>query len=165
MIKPSSQSIINLIGLTSLHALAKPLPNEPLNLYISSRLVAVNVVLVITDNDCQLSLYFVSKIIVFIDIKYLKMEYISSPRLLRYKNCDLTSTIMLLTHRPLKYLLQKLNSSRIMIKWEVELSEFKITFTQKTMIKVQTVAHLIVNSIRYDLTNVTKVAPKETPPI
>lgn len=54
-----------------------------------------------------------------------------------------THSIVVRTNRPLKATLDKIETSRRMLKWAVELGQFKIYYEPRTAIKVQTLADFI----------------------
>lgn len=69
-------------------------------------------------------------------------------------------SITVLTNKPLKHFLMKLDSSGRMVKWAIELSEFRIKFAPKTTIKGQTLTYFIVESTGNDRIETEQEQPK-----
>lgn len=88
--------------LHTLLPLAKPSPNEPLFLYINLNPVVVSTILVKAESNFQLSVYYVSKLLADIEVRYLKIE--------KLRSYFRTHNITLLTNDPLEQFLQNLDS-------------------------------------------------------
>ncbi|GMH26978.1 hypothetical protein Nepgr_028821 [Nepenthes gracilis] len=66
--------------------------------------------------------------------------------------------IVVLTDQPLKSILQKLDISRRLVKWAIELGEFDIEFQPRPTVKAQALADFIVETT----TPVLEEQPKES---
>ena len=135
--------------LKTLPALATPLPNDMLYLYLGISPAAVSAVLLKQEGGAQIPVYFVSKVLSPAEINYINIEkffyaLVYAARKLRpYFHAH---EVTVLTDQPLKHLVHRPESSGRMVKWAVELSEFRIHFSPRTAIKGQALADFIVES-------------------
>lgn len=94
----------------------------------------------------------VKAIMTYLEVENYLYALVRSARKLRSYCHEHELTV--LTHQPIKQFLQKSDASGRMIKWAMELSEFRIKFAPRTTIKEQALTDFIVESTQ----------PQETPP-
>ena len=68
-------------------------------------------------------------------------------------------TIEVLTEYPMKQILHRLETSRRLIKWAIELSKFDIRYKPRTAVKGQALADFIMEFTLAQSTEATQVAP------
>ncbi|XP_072073834.1 uncharacterized protein [Arachis hypogaea] len=109
--------------------LKTPLQGEPLYLYLSITDWAISSILIAERQKQQLLIYFVSKTIQNVELRYPRIEKLalaltfSARRLRPYFQ---SHTIYVRTDQPLQQVLQKPELAGQLVKWPVELSEFDI---------------------------------------
>ncbi|XP_022848717.1 uncharacterized protein LOC111371020 [Olea europaea var. sylvestris] len=127
--------------------LSKPQPEESLPLYLVILNVAVSVVLVREENECQVPVYYVSKALFpaetcYPDMEKLALALITASRKLRpYFQAH---SIEVLTNFPLKQVLQRTDASGRLLKWAIEINEFDLLFRPRHAVKGQALANFMV---------------------
>lgn len=99
--------------------LAKPVEGEALYLYLSVSGVAISSVLVKEENMIHVLVYFVSKVLNQVEMKYLEIEkYLYALIFSTRKLCPYfdAHNVTILTNQPLKHFLQMLDVSGRMLK-------------------------------------------------
>ncbi|GKV06415.1 hypothetical protein SLEP1_g18313 [Rubroshorea leprosula] len=121
--------------------LTKAIDGEILYLYLGISDKAISSVLVREEAKQQKSIYYISSVL------HGALAVVTSARKLRpYFQ---SHPIIVLTDQPLQQILQKPECSGRLIKWVVELGEFEITFQQRSAIRTQALADLIVECTPY----------------
>lgn len=135
------QELKNYLGQAPL--LSKPKNHEVLHLYMAVTPEAVGSVLIGKEDNHQLPVYYVSKVLHSAETRYPDMEklafclIIASRKLMPYFQAH---SIHVLTNYPLKQMLQKPDASGRLLKWAVELSKFDISYKPRTAVKGQALA-------------------------
>nr|XP_025676136.1 uncharacterized protein LOC112776263 [Arachis hypogaea] len=120
--------------------LQKPIPGEPLYLYLSITDNAISSALVTETDRNQQPVYFVSKSLQNAELRYPRLEKLalalvfSSRRLRPYFQ---SHTIIVRTGQPLRQVLSKPELAGRLIKWAIELSEFDIQYQPRGSVKSQ----------------------------
>ncbi|GKU93117.1 hypothetical protein SLEP1_g6745 [Rubroshorea leprosula] len=133
--------------LSSPPLLTKAVDGELLYLYLGISDEAISLVMVREEARQQKPIYYISSVLHGAELRYPIAEkaalvVVTSARKLRpYFQ---SHPIIVLTDQPLKQILQKPECSGRLIKWAVELGEFKITFQQRSAIRAQALANFIV---------------------
>ncbi|GKU88722.1 hypothetical protein SLEP1_g2951 [Rubroshorea leprosula] len=133
--------------LSSPPLLTKAKDGEILYLYLGISDEAISPVLVREEAKQQKPIYYISSVLHGAELRYpiaekASLAVVTSARKLRpYFQ---SYPIIILTDQPLRQILQKLECSRRLIKWAVELEEFEITFQQRYAIRAQALADFIV---------------------
>ncbi|CAL1368987.1 unnamed protein product [Linum trigynum] len=132
--------------------LSAPENNEVLYLYFAVSPKAVSAVLVQKDSTgTEHPVYYTIKTLLDAETRYTPVEQaalavvVASRKLRPYFQAH---PICILTHLPLRRLLQTMDVAGRMINWAIELSEFNITFVPRTAIKSQVLADFIAEGIR-----------------
>ncbi|GKV20170.1 hypothetical protein SLEP1_g30327 [Rubroshorea leprosula] len=127
--------------------LTKAKDGEILYLYLGISDEAISSVLVREEAKQQKPIYYISSVLHGAELRYpivkkAALAVITSARKLRpYFQ---SHPIIILTDQLLRQILQKPECSGRLIKWEVELGEFEITFQQRSAIRAQALADFIV---------------------
>ncbi|KAK3007246.1 hypothetical protein RJ639_016077 [Escallonia herrerae] len=135
----------NLLELSAL--LSKPFPGEDLFLYLSVTEVAVSAVLVREGDRVQKPIYYVSKVLQDVEIRYpminrIALALITSAR--RLRPYFQSHSIIVLMDQPLRKVLLSPEASGRLVNWFVELGEFEIQYKPRTAIKAQALADFII---------------------
>ncbi|XP_058071115.1 uncharacterized protein LOC131220168 [Magnolia sinica] len=147
--------------------LSKPEEGEPLFLYLTVSASVVSLALIREFRNKQYPVYYVSKAMVPVEIRYPSLEklalslVVSARRLRPYFQAH---SIVVLTDSPLRQVLQRPEVSGLMTKWAIELGEFDIQFCSRTAIKGQAVANFIAE---FTTTNADEIGTEVemTPPV
>ena len=107
-------------------------PGEQLYMYLAASDCVVSVVLIrhMKDKE-QRSIYYVSKAMVGVETRYFKMEQTTlalksaAQKLRPYFQAH---QVTMLTNQPLRSILHRLDLSKRMLKWAIELSEYEIKY-------------------------------------
>ncbi|KAK3025696.1 hypothetical protein RJ639_041701 [Escallonia herrerae] len=127
--------------------LSKPVMGEDLFLYLAVAEFAVSAVLVREQDDQQLPVYYVSKVLQGAEQRYPNAEKLAFALLNAVRKLRpyfQSHTITMLTDKPLRRILHKPDLSGRLIPWSVELGEFDIHYRPRPSIKGQALADFIV---------------------
>ncbi|KAK3005047.1 hypothetical protein RJ639_015944 [Escallonia herrerae] len=117
--------------LTSLPLLSKPIPGEDLFLYLAVAESAVSAVLILEQDGRQFPIYYVSKVLQGAEQRYPNEEKLAFPLLIAARKLRpyfQSHTIIVLTDKPLRRILHKLDLSGHLVPWSIELGEFDIHY-------------------------------------
>ncbi|XP_024019753.1 uncharacterized protein LOC112091128 [Morus notabilis] len=126
--------------------LSKPTTGEVLSLYLEVSEHAVSSVLVREENKVQLPVYYTSKCLLDTEMRYPQMEklalvlVVTSRKLCHYFQVH---SIQVLTNHRLRQVLQKPDTSKRLLKWSIELSQFDIDYKPQIAIKGQALAEFV----------------------
>ncbi|XP_074565139.1 uncharacterized protein LOC141821675 [Curcuma longa] len=126
---------------------AKPLPGEPLWMYLSATDSAVSSVLVKDEGQNQQPIYFSSHLLKDAETRYTGLEKLAWILVLsarRLRPYFLSHPITVLTNSNLGRVLTQPEASGRLIKWTVELGEYDIQYQPRTAIKAQALADFLV---------------------
>ncbi|GFZ11353.1 hypothetical protein Acr_22g0007510 [Actinidia rufa] len=118
---------------------------EPI-FYLSMSPTAVSEVIVKEEDKVQRLVYYVSKVLLGVETRYLKIKklaytlIIAARKLCHYFQAH---PIGVFIDQPLKQILQQLDTSGQLLKWSIELSEFHINYRPRMAIKTQALADFI----------------------
>ncbi|CAA0807007.1 Unknown protein, partial [Striga hermonthica] len=132
--------------LLQLPTLQKPLPDEPLYLYLCVSNVAVSAVLIRQDGLQQFPVYYVSKALHDAELRYPHMEKLAYALVIAARKLRpyfLEHSIVVFTTYPLRQILHRPDTSGRMIKWAIELGQFDIQYRPRTAIKAQVLSDFI----------------------
>ena len=148
--------------LSSPPVLVSPSEGEPLTLYSAVSNFSTSAALVRERDKVQQPVYYCSRALREAEGRYLKMEklilaLVTTPRKLRpYFQVHI---IEVLTEYPMKQILYKPETSRRLIKWAIEQSEFDIRYKPRTVIKGQILADFIMEFTPTKLFKATQLTP------
>ncbi|KAL0414908.1 UNVERIFIED_CONTAM: Retrovirus-related Pol polyprotein from transposon [Sesamum radiatum] len=143
--------------LSGLPLLVKSSPGDTLYLYLSVTPQVVSSVLVREEGGKQLPIYYVSKVLNGAEGRYTPIENVALALVViarRLRPYFLSHPIGVRTNTPLKQTLGKPDTSGLLVKWAVKLSEYDISYMPKTTIKAQALADFI--------SKITEMSIKET---
>ncbi|CAA0841636.1 Unknown protein, partial [Striga hermonthica] len=115
--------------LSRLPTLQKPLPDEPLFLYLGVSDVTVNAVLIRQDGLQQFPIYYISKALHDAELRYPYMEKLAFALIIAARKLRpyfLEHSVVVFTSFPLRQVLHRPDTSGRMIKWAIELGQFDI---------------------------------------
>ena len=121
-------------------------PDEVLFAYIAVAPYAVSMVLIRVDNGVQRLVYYVSKSLHEIEVRYLPLEkailavVLGTCKLPHYFQAH---TVVILTQLLLKTILRSVDYIRRIAKWDTILGAFDIKYMPRTSIKGQVLADLV----------------------
>ena len=132
----------------------RPEMDEVLFAYIAMASHAVSLVLVRVDNGIQRPVYYVSKSLHETKICYLPLE--KAILAVMHATCKLphyfqSHTIVVLTQLPLKLLLQSVDYTERIAKWDTILGAFDIKNMPRTSVKGQVLTDLVAEFIESPL--------------
>ena len=126
--------------------LSKPVDGEPLYLYLAVTEYTISGALVREEDKVQWPMYYISKRLVDAETRYLEMEKLALALVIatrKLRSYFHSQPIRVLTNYPLRQVLQNSNASGRLLKWAIELSQFKIEFQTRPAIKGQALADFI----------------------
>ncbi|KAL0355715.1 UNVERIFIED_CONTAM: Pro-Pol polyprotein [Sesamum radiatum] len=146
--------------LAKLPLFVKSCPGDTLYLYLylSTTPQAVSSVLIREEEGKQMPIYYVSKVLNGVEGRYAPIEKMALALVVtarKLRSYFLTHPVGEKTNMPLKQTLGKPDTSRRLMKWAVELSEYDISYLPRTTIKAQDLADFI--------SEVAGAPPEETP--
>ncbi|XP_021714878.1 uncharacterized protein LOC110682840 [Chenopodium quinoa] len=140
-------------NLRSLPTVARPERGELLQLYTSASPKTIAVVLLIERKKIQMPVYFVSHVLSATERRYpiiekMALAVVTAARKLR-SYFD-SHPMDVLTNHPLEKSLRKMDTSGLLLKWDVELSEYEINYKPRVSIKAQALSDFIVETTYND---------------
>ena len=148
--------------LSSPPILVSPTEGELLTLYLAVSDFSTSVVLIRDKDQVQHPVYYCSRALRGAEERYPKMEklilaLVTTARKLRpYFQAH---TIEIPTEYPMKQVLHKPETSRRLMKWAIELSEFDIRYKPKTTIKGQILVDFVMEFTSVELVEATQTTP------
>ena len=142
--------------------LVSPSEGELLTLYLAVSDFATSAVLVREQDRVQQQIYYCSRALRGEEERYPKMEKMilalvtTSRKLQPYFQAH---TVEVSTEYSMKQILHKPETSRRLIKWAIELSEFDIRYKPRTTVKGQILVDFIMEFTPAQLTKATQLAP------
>ena len=125
--------------------MSSPVVDEVLFAYITVALYAISLVLIRVDSGIQRPVYYVSKSLNEVDVRYLPLEkvlaIVHATRKLPYYSQ--AHTMVVLTQLPLKSVLRSTNYTGRIVKWGTILGAFDIKYMPRTSVKGQVLANLV----------------------
>jgi len=134
------------VCLSSLNVLSQPSKGETFFLYLGVVDRAIGLILVREVKGVQSSIYYIGKTLLDVETRYLKIEKValafmtSSRKLKAYFQAH---QVMLLIDQPLRQILHKPDMSGWLLKWEIELGEYRLQYRLRPAIKGQALANFI----------------------
>ncbi|KAL0290306.1 UNVERIFIED_CONTAM: hypothetical protein Sradi_7053100 [Sesamum radiatum] len=132
--------------LAKLPLLVKPSPGETLYLYLSVAPQTISSVLIREEDGKQLPIYYVSKVLNEAEGRYTPTEKMALALVVtarRLRPYFLSHPVEVKTNTPLKQTLGKPDTSRRLVKWAVELSEYDVSYLPRTTIEAQALADFV----------------------
>ncbi|XP_074336638.1 uncharacterized protein LOC141673802 [Apium graveolens] len=132
--------------LTNPPILTRPLPGEPLKVYLSASNKTVAAVLVRADEGKEIPVYYISHSLRDAEVRYPQVEKLvyalvfASRKLRHYFQAR---EIHVLTNQPLKRILHKPDMTGRLAAWTIELSQFYIEYKPRAAIKAQVLSDFI----------------------
>ena len=126
--------------------MSSPEPDEILFTYIAVAPYAVSLVLIQVDNGIQRPVYYVSKLLHEVELRYLPLKkailavVLGTRKLPHYLQAH---TVVVLTQLPLKTILRSADYTGRIAKWGTILGAFDIKYMPRTSIKGQILANLV----------------------
>ena len=142
--------------------LVSPFEGELLTLYLAVSDFATSAALVRERDRVQQPVYYCSRALRGAEKRYPKMKNLimalvtTSRKLRPYFQAH---TVKVPTEYPMKQILHKPETSRRMIKWAIELSEFNIRYKPRTAVKGQILADFIMEFTLAQSMEATQLAP------
>ena len=139
--------------------LSNPIEGEKFYLYLVVSEEIVSVALVKEEEKVQWSAYYVGKRLLDAETRYPELEklvlalMVASRKLRPYFHAHL---IEVLTNYTLRQVLQKLEASGRLLKWAIELGQFKVNFHPRTAIKGQALTDFIAEFTYSSAAEVTR---------
>ena len=126
--------------------MSSPVMDEVLFIYIVVALYAISLVLIRVDSGIQWPVYYVSKSLNEVEVRYLPLEKAiltvvhATRKLPHYFQAH---TVVVLTQLPLKSMLRSADYTGRIAKWGTILGAFDIKYIPRTSIKGQVLADLV----------------------
>ncbi|CAL2277496.1 unnamed protein product [Prunus armeniaca] len=143
--------------------LSTPKPGDIFMIYLSISATAVISVLIRPEESAEHPVHYVSKVLQDAVVRYPNIEklafalVVSARRLRPYFQAH---TIHVLTNQPLRQVLQKPETSGMLVKWAIELGEFDIHYKPRPNTKGQAVADFISEFTEPQASTATKIITK-----
>ena len=148
--------------LSSPSILVSPSEGELLILYLAISDFSTSAALVRERDRVQQPVYYYSRALRGAEERYLKMEKLILALVTTSRKLQLyfqAHTIEVSTEYPVKQILHKPETSRRLIKWAIELSEFDIIYKPRTAIKGQILVDFIMEFTLAEPTKATQLTP------
>ena len=126
--------------------MSSPVMDEVLFAYIAVAFYAISIVLIRVDSSIQRPVYYVSKSLNEVEVRYLPLKKTilavvhATRKLPHYFQAHIA---VVLTQLPLKSILRSADYTRRIAKWGTILGAFDIKYMPRTSIKVQVLADLV----------------------
>ena len=120
--------------MASLPLLSRPIPNEPLYLYLSIGYESITSVLVQEEGSQQYPVYYISKILRSMEIWYPKLDKLAMivvhtlKKLCQYFQAH---SIVIRINFPLRKIFQRPETSGRLVQWFVQLREFDMSYESR----------------------------------
>lgn len=124
--------------LSSPHILSSPIAGEELLIYLAASEQAISVVLVREEGGEQKPVFYVSKVLKDVEIRYLNIEKLAYALLLavrKFRVCLESHQGVVMTDQLLKKILHRLETSGRILAWSVEISPYCLECRPRTTIK------------------------------
>ncbi|XP_012852903.1 PREDICTED: uncharacterized protein LOC105972487 [Erythranthe guttata] len=148
------------VSLSRLPVLSTLERSETLFVYLSVGDEAVSLVLFKEVNSRQLPIYYISRILTSSETKYSEVEKIAYALVLttrRLRPYFLSHTIVICTSLPLRQTLGQPTASGRIVKWAVELGQYKIQYQPRTSVKGQALVDFIRETTTIHIENEWKI--------
>ena len=142
--------------------LVSPSEGELLTLYLVVSNFSTSAVLIRDKDRVQHPVYYCSRALRGAEERYPKMEKLILALVTTARNLRpyfQAHTIEIPTEYPMKQVLHKPKTSRRLMEWAIELSEFDIRYKPKTAIKGQILADLVMEFTSTELAEATQTTP------
>ena len=136
-------------------------------IYLFMSPTAVNVVLIWEENKVQKPVYYVSKVLIGSETRYLKIEKLAYTLLIaarKFRHYFQAHPITVLTNHSLKKILKLPDTLGQLLKWSIELSEFHISYRPRMLIKAQSLANFYSKIYTWHYFRSRDGNPKRTDP-
>ncbi|KAK3020027.1 hypothetical protein RJ639_004987 [Escallonia herrerae] len=133
--------------LASYPLLSKPVRGEELFLYLAVAEFAISTVLIREQDSRQLPIYYVSKVLQGVELRYPNTEKLSFALLIaarKFRPYFQSHTIIVLIDKPLRRILHKPDLSSRLVPWSIELGEFDIQYRPRLSFKGHALIDFIV---------------------
>ncbi|XP_074365328.1 uncharacterized protein LOC141706473 [Apium graveolens] len=126
--------------------LTRPLPNEPLKVYLSASDETVAAVLIQVNEGKEIPVYYICHSLRDAEVRYPQVEklvyalVVASRKLRHYFQ---GREMHVLTNQPLKRILHKPDMTGRLATWTIELSQFYIEYKPRTAIKAQVLSDFV----------------------
>ena len=140
--------------------MSSPKPDEIIFAYIAVAPYAVSLVLIRVDSGVQRPVYYVSKSLHEIEVRYLPLEkailvvVLGTRKLPHYFQAH---TVVILTKLPFKTILRSADYTGRIAKWGTILGAFDIKYMPRTSIKGQVLADLVAEFTEPEIEELTSV--------
>ena len=130
--------------------MSSPEPNEVLFTYIDVAPYAISLVLIRVDCGVQRPVYYMSKSLYEVEVRYLPLEkailavVLGTRKLPHYFQAHI---VVILTQLPLKAILRSADYTERVAKWGTILGAFDIKYMPRTSVKGQVLADLVAKFI------------------
>ena len=145
--------------------LMKSSTDDELLMYVVVTFEAISLMLIWEEDKVQRSVYYVSQVLCDIEIRYFRIEkvvFIIMTTIQWLRPYFQAHLIKILTDLPLRSILYRLDTSKKMAKWAVELTEFDLSFVPRTSMKFQILVDFIIECTLIDNDQAEGYSPKST---
>ena len=125
-----------------------PSLGKELILYLSISPTAVSAVLIQEEDKIQKPVYYINKVLMGAETRYLKIDKLAYALLIaakKFRHYFQPHPIAVLTDQPLKQILQRPDTSGRLLKWSIQLNEFHINYRPRMAIKAQALVDFIAD--------------------
>ncbi|KAL0310353.1 UNVERIFIED_CONTAM: hypothetical protein Scaly_2935200 [Sesamum calycinum] len=126
--------------------LVKSIPGDTFYLYISTTSQTIRSMLVRKENGAQTPIYYLNKVVNGGECHYPSIEKMALNMVITARKLRpyfLSCPIGVKTHTPLKQVLGKLDASGRLVKWQIDLGKYDISYLPRTTIKAQALADFV----------------------